>query len=693
VKFKPKNFIRIIAVCVLLSCCAIILRKALKKPAGPGGKQINLMLLTNKISITGDRHNVLPYIDSVYKAQKNKTPYLQAGRLMCYADNYYKTGLYHQAIPFANAAIAIINNQNLSDSTWSNYYISVHIIKGNTFFSLNNYPLAIDSYFKAKEVADKLDNKCGAPPVNHYIALILYKQQKYEQAKKYFRQTYQQLINCTNDSYTAGEKQELLNDIAYCYTKLGVQDSALMYCRRALLVTQTQPSQFSTDPILNVVFRETAKGVIMGTIAQIFVKQNKLDSAEILFKKNIAINGTAFKAENRDAQLSQLYLAELYDSRKQYAKMKLMLTDLRKSLDTLYNEDAELGWRKLMATYASSNNLPLQAAKYNKSYVSMRDSLNNAQKTSNESDIARELKDKSQQLQISLLQRDNQLNRLYLWITMGLSVMALIIVALFFYYYKKSRQNIQTLTMLNKEIGEKNNKLEYAMVELGKSNSDKERILKVVAHDLRNPIGGIAGLTRMLIEEKEHTDDEVETLKLIEHTSVTSLNLINELLELDLSPQNINLFKQDTDINETVKQCVELMHLNAEKKNQQFQLLLLPNPVSINIDKEKIERVLNNLLSNAIKFSDVRSIIAVKVAKTKSSILISVKDEGMGISPGKQSEIFDIFSTARRPGTAGEKSFGLGLSICKQIVEAHNGKIWVKSDLGKGTVFYVELLL
>jgi signal transduction histidine kinase len=669
------------------------LHKTLKKSAGHDNKQIDLMSLTNKISITGDRHKVLPYIDSVYGVQKVKTPYLQAGHLMCYADNYYKTGRYQEAIPYSNAALAIIANQDLSDSTWSSYYISANIIKGDTYFSLNNYPLAIDSYFKAKEVADKLDNKCGAPPLDHYIALILYKQQKYEQAKKYFQQTYDLLISCTSIKYMAGERQELLNDIAYCFTKQGLQDSALIYSRHALEVTEKEPNQFSADLVLNVVYRETAKGVILGTIAQIFVKQNKLDSAEILFKKNIAINGTAFKAENKDAQLSQWHLADLYNTRKQYPKMKQMLTDLRKSLDTLYNEDAELGWRKLMSEYAVSNNLPQEAFKYNKSYTSMRDSLSNAQKTTNESDIARELKDKGQQLQISLLQKDNQLNHLYLWITRALSVLALTIVALVFYYYKKGKRNIQMLTSLNREIGEKNDKLEYAMVELEKSNADKERILKIVAHDLRNPIGGIAGLTRMLIEENKHSEEEEQTLILIEQTSANSLTLINELLELDLSPQNITLFKQDTDINELVQQCVVLMRPNADKKGQLFQLSLLPNIINIHIDKEKIERVLNNLLNNAIKFSPADCIIDVGILKADSSIIFSVKDKGMGISPGKQHEIFDIFSTARRPGTAGEKSFGLGLSICKQIVDAHNGKIWVESDLGKGAVFYVELPL
>src|SRR6202042_2421381 len=105
--------------------------------------------------------------------------------------------------------------------------------------------------------------------------------------------------------------------------------------------------------------------------------------------------------------------------------------------------------------------------------------------------------------------------------------------------------------------------------------------------------------------------------------------------------------------------------------------------LNINIDRERIERMINNLLGNAIKFSTVGQEIVIELEQKDKTVLITVKDNGIGIPPEMQNEVFNIFGSTRRKGTAGEKSFGLGLSICKQIAEAHDGKIWVQSHPGK----------
>jgi len=135
------------------------------------------------------------------------------------------------------------------------------------------------------------------------------------------------------------------------------------------------------------------------------------------------------------------------------------------------------------------------------------------------------------------------------------------------------------------------------------------------------------------------------------------------------------------------------MQLIADKKHQKLNLLALPKPLNVNVDKDRIGRMINNLLGNAIKFSSAGEEIIIAAEQKDKTILISVKDNGIGIPPGMQNEVFNTFSGIRRMGTAGEKSFGLGLSICKQIVEAHNGEIWVESEPGKGSVFFVELPL
>jgi signal transduction histidine kinase len=109
------------------------------------------------------------------------------------------------------------------------------------------------------------------------------------------------------------------------------------------------------------------------------------------------------------------------------------------------------------------------------------------------------------------------------------------------------------------------------------------------------------------------------------------------------------------------------------------------------LDKEKVNRVINNLIVNAIKFSPEESDILVTAKARQNDVLISIKDAGIGIPLGMQDKVFDPFTSAKRRGTGGEQPFGLGLYISKQIIEAHHGKIGFKSEPGKGTEFFVEL--
>jgi signal transduction histidine kinase len=111
------------------------------------------------------------------------------------------------------------------------------------------------------------------------------------------------------------------------------------------------------------------------------------------------------------------------------------------------------------------------------------------------------------------------------------------------------------------------------------------------------------------------------------------------------------------------------------------------------IDVDRIERVLANLVTNAIKFSRENAEIIIYTRKEPNFALISVTDHGIGIAKEKQENIFDLFGHGMRTGTAGEQGFGMGLSICKQIVEQHKGNITVESEEGKGTAFLVRLPL
>ncbi len=224
---------------------------------------------------------------------------------------------------------------------------------------------------------------------------------------------------------------------------------------------------------------------------------------------------------------------------------------------------------------------------------------------------------------------------------------------------------------------------------LQKSNREKDRILSVVSHDLRSPVSAVAYISDMMLNDEEFMPVN-ESFNLIKSSSLNSLALIDELLGNSIDA-NQDLKKELADIVEVIKGAANILQCKAEEKKQLIQLSLPGHAVKIWMNKEKIYRVISNLLVNAIKFTNEVGIINIELKEGKGCVVIEVRDNGIGIPEDMLPQLFDMFSDAQRSGTTGEKSFGLGLSICKQIVDAHGGRIWVESEVGKGTVFFVEL--
>jgi two-component system sensor histidine kinase VicK len=150
---------------------------------------------------------------------------------------------------------------------------------------------------------------------------------------------------------------------------------------------------------------------------------------------------------------------------------------------------------------------------------------------------------------------------------------------------------------------------------------------------------------------------------------------------------------EPVEINSLVSNSVELLRFKAAEKGQKILLDALERQQELYISREKIWRVISNLISNAIKFSPTGGTIQVKVAEVNTKIIIAVKDNGIGIPDKLKDQVFNMFTSAQRPGTSGEKSFGLGLSICRQIMEKHHGRIWFESDTNIGTTFFISLPL
>lgn len=237
------------------------------------------------------------------------------------------------------------------------------------------------------------------------------------------------------------------------------------------------------------------------------------------------------------------------------------------------------------------------------------------------------------------------------------------------------------------ELENVNEKLKYL-------NLEKNKYIGTVAHDLRNPIGNINSFSGLLISEYDvfSREQHFKFLSIINERSSYSLNMIESLLDVSKIESGImDLNFKMWEFNELIKDNISQNIFFADKKSQKLIFESTENNLSVLCDKDKIEQVINNLISNAIKFSPTEKNIWIKIETNNNQVTTSVTDNGQGIPKSELEHIFKSYQTTSVQSTAGEKSTGLGLAIVKKIVEAHNGKIWVESEVGKGSCFTFTL--
>lgn len=235
----------------------------------------------------------------------------------------------------------------------------------------------------------------------------------------------------------------------------------------------------------------------------------------------------------------------------------------------------------------------------------------------------------------------------------------------------------------------------------------KTELLAIAAHDLKNPLQVIIGFAQ-LMKEKEGVG---KFAMQIEDAARKMLSLIQELLESSAAQAGkLELELAPTDIGTLAALVVEFNRVNAEKKGQTIYCDVQPECYAM-VDSKRFMEVLENLISNAIKYSPPGKNIFVSVekipvekshrrrktdwvelSKVRDIIEIAVRDEGLGISADEMPKLFTKFQKLSARPTAGESSTGLGLSIVKQIVELHDGKVWAESEgEGKGSTFFIAL--
>lgn len=261
-------------------------------------------------------------------------------------------------------------------------------------------------------------------------------------------------------------------------------------------------------------------------------------------------------------------------------------------------------------------------------------------------------------------------------------------------------RDITERKIAEKKLEEKNKQLENALIninvlnqELHELNITKDKIYSIIAHDLKSPFNTLLGFLEVLEEGIEEFDLDFikKSIHNINEKSKHVYDLLLNLLEWSTSKTGMLSFNPEVaDIYSIVNQNIILLDANVEKKEIKL-ISEIEKGTQAYFDKKMISTVFRNLLSNAIKYTCKGGVIKVKSNKKDNLLEISVIDNGVGISTDHLNKLFKINTSFSTIGTENEKGTGLGLILCKEFVEKNGGKIWIKSEIEKGSTFKFTL--
>jgi len=240
---------------------------------------------------------------------------------------------------------------------------------------------------------------------------------------------------------------------------------------------------------------------------------------------------------------------------------------------------------------------------------------------------------------------------------------------------------------LFEEIADKSREVEAA-------NRHKSEFLANMSHELRTPLNAVIGFSEVLLERMfgELNDKQAEYLADILASGRHLLSLINDILDLSkIEAGQMELAPSTFSLADALGNAVTLVKERAQRRGVRLQVDLSSCPESFVADERKLKQVLLNLLSNAVKFTEEGGTIRLRAVAAGDSVEFAVSDTGIGIAPSDQARIFEAFRQAEGDYARKAEGTGLGLTLSRRIVELHGGRIWVESELGKGSTFTFSL--
>lgn len=533
------------------------------------------------------------------------------------------------------------------------------------------YDTALNNFLKALNLFKQAKNLYAQCRVYNNIGLIYFARTQYDKTEYYLQTALKLAEQLNNDT----EQARITHNLALLKFETYNANESIKYHNKSL--------QFATkaQDIKLIAYNYCFLGKCYTSLKQYDSAKSNLEISIELFQNLENPNNTAM-AYNQYAN----YLITI-------GKFKEALVFTDKALvlsETVGNQFIKMECAELKTKAYIGLKDYKSALKYNKLENELSEKMKNE---SNIKSVAR-LESKFEyehKLNNIELQNEKEIIRTQLIaktaIITAILLLGITIIAIIFY---KHRTKTNLLLKRNyAEISHLNTKLE-------ESNSTKDKFFSIIAHDLKNPLGSLREMSKMLHElDSEFTPEErVELLHSLKISANKTYTLLENLLEWSRSQRGVMKFEPTkVDMFAIAQNSIDFVKYSAKKKDITL-INGIPQNTFIYADINLLHSVVRNLLTNSIKFSHSNSTVEIGILNNSADTcdaIFYVKDTGIGITPEDQSKLFSIENHVSKIGTAGESGTGLGLILCKEFIDKHNGKIWIESAENIGTSIFFML--
>ncbi|TVR17934.1 MAG: hypothetical protein EA391_03475 [Balneolaceae bacterium] len=528
---------------------------------------------------------------------------------------------------------------------------------GNSYQSLGDIPLALDSYLASLEMAEEITDTLLIAVILDNLASINTYEGNYEIAENYLLQALEMNIDKNNQ----GNQVTNYMSLGGLYRELGRFDEALESYNKVLEIA---------DNLGNILSRMQGQynlGLLYIEMEEHdLAMQNFRESLDLSIENNITIGsyfnqigmGNVHRERGEYARAVELYEAALTIAQNANA-----VEMIRGTLENLYETNELAG--DISSAYT-----------YLRQYSALTDSI---ARSDREEALARQealLGLRMERESRELLEETIQTQRSNAIITTtALIIVALAFIGIIVMYRKKQQANIL---------------LRRRTEELSEVNAMKDRLLSMLAHDLRSPISSIQGVVYMIREKLLDGDDVEKALNQIDMQLQQDINTLTNYLQWAQNQRDgISANFETINLKQLAENAIFEIKKTADNKGI-FTKNTINSDLFVVGDAHMTRVILRNLLSNAAKFVEAGDRITITAEEQGNQIHLSVSDSGPGIPPERLANIFKPFYKGSS-GTSGEIGTGLGLSICKEFAEKQNGSLQVETETGKGTTFTVTL--